>query len=260
MIKIMGGLIVKAYSMFMAMLAAGAVSAGTMSSGATETRVTLEASPNLNDDLRQVVFGELWHRTELSKRDRSLVSLTATVIEGGARTQRAQFALALENGVSAQELAGALSHLVYYSGIPVAVEAEAVLADVLAGQGIKLSSLRVAEAAAHPDPKAAQAQREVVLSLVGDISPGLAHFSNTTLNGDLWLRGDLSPRDRSLVTISALISQGNIEQLPVHVRKGIGNGLKLEEIGEVITQLAFYAGWPRAFSAATAIKAMNLSD
>ncbi len=123
-----------------------------------------------------------------------------------------------------------------------------------------MAGLKVAEAAPQEDPEAAQAQREVVQSMVGEVSAGLAHFTNTTLNGDLWLRDDLSPRDRSLITISALITQGNIEQLPVHVRKGIGNGIKNGEIGEVITHLAFYAGWPRAFSAATAVKAMELPE
>ena len=245
----------KVYSMFLAMMAVG-----TASATSAESTPALAATPNLNDDVKQVVFAELWERTELSKRDRSLVTVTATVAQGHLTSLPFQFALALDNGATPQELAGLVSHLVYYSGLAAAVEADAALAQVFADRGVKLSSLKVAEAKPVADEAAAKAGRDVVNAMVGDISPGLAHFSNTTLNGDLWLRDDLTPRDRSLITISALITQGNVEQLPVHVNKGIGNGLKRAEIGEVITQLAFYAGWPRAFSAATTVKAMNLPE
>ena len=245
----------KAYSLFLAMMAAGAVTAG-----AAESQPALGAAPNLDDDVKRVVFGELWERPELGKRDRSLVTVTAEIAQGHTAALPFQFTLALENGVKPQELAGAITHIAYYSGLSAAVEAESILAAVFAEKGVKLSTLRVTEAGPVTDEAAAKAQREVVQSMVGDISPGLAHFSNTILNGDLWLRNDLTPRDRSLVTISALVTQGNVEQIPVHVRKGIGNGLKRAEIGEVITQLAFYAGWPRAFSAATAVKAMDLPE
>jgi 4-carboxymuconolactone decarboxylase len=238
--------------MFLAMMAASAAAT------AADSSTALAAAPNLNADMQQVVFGELWQRTELNKRDRSLVTVAATVAQGQLKSLPFQFTLALDNGVTPQELAGTLSHAVYYSGLAVAVEAEAELAQVFAQRGVKVSDLQVAKAKPVADKKAAQAGREVVNKMVGDISPGLAHFSNTTLNADVWLRDDLTPRDRSLVTVSILITQGNVEQLPVHVNKGIGNGLTLPEIGEVITQLAFYAGWPRAFSAAGVIKAMNL--
>lgn len=244
----------KAYSMFLAMMAT------TASAASLENNSALGASPNLNDDVQQVVFGELWERSELTKRDRSLATVTATITQGQPKSLAFQFALALENGVKPQQLAGVISHLVYYSGLAVAVEAETVLSEVFAERGIQLSTLKVAKAEPVADQAAAKAGREVVNKMVGDISPGLAHFSNTTLNGDLWLRDDLTPRDRSLVTVSALIAQGNVEQLPVHVSKGIANGLKRGEIGEVITQLAFYSGWPRAFSAATTIKAMDLPE
>ncbi|TGD72239.1 carboxymuconolactone decarboxylase family protein [Mangrovimicrobium sediminis] len=245
----------KAYSLFLAMLAASA----TPAVGA-ESTAPLGAAPNLDDDVKNVVFAELWERPELTRRDRSLVTITAEIAQGHLESLPFQFALALENGVEPQELSGAVTHIAYYSGVSAAVEAEAVLARVFAQRGIKTADLKVVEAKPAPDAEAAKAQREVVLSMVGDVSPGLAHFSNTILNGDLWLREDLSPRDRSLVTVSALITQGNVEQIPVHVNKGIGNGLTRAEIGEVITQLAFYAGWPRAFSAAAVVKEMDLPE
>lgn len=243
----------KAYSLFLAMIAASAVPAAS-----ADVRQALGAAPNLDYDVKNVVFGELWERPGLSKRDRSLVTVTAEIAQGHMGTLPFQFTYALENGVKPQELAGAVTHIAYYSGVSASVEAEAVLAQVFAEREIKLSTLQAVKAQPAPDDAAAKTQREVVQSMVGDVAPGLAYFSNTILNGDLWLRDDLSPRDRSLVTVSALITQGNVEQIPVHVSKGIGNGLTRAEIGEVITQLAFYAGWPRAFSAAAVVKGMDL--
>jgi 4-carboxymuconolactone decarboxylase len=66
---------------------------------------------------------------------------------------------------------------------------------------------------------------------------------------DLWLRPDLAPRDRSVVTVSALIANGQVAQLPAHLNKAMGNGLTQTEAAEAITHLAFYVGWPNVFSA-----------
>ena len=81
------------------------------------------------------------------------------------------------------------------------------------------------------------------------MAPGLVQYTTDPLFRDVWLRPDLTPRDRSLVTISALIANGQVAQLSVHLNKAMDNGLTQTEAGEVITQLAFYAGWPNAFSA-----------
>jgi 4-carboxymuconolactone decarboxylase len=66
---------------------------------------------------------------------------------------------------------------------------------------------------------------------------------------DLWLRPDLAPRDRSLVTVSALVANGQVAQIPFHLNKAMDNGLTQQQAGEALTQLAFYAGWPNVFSA-----------
>ena len=85
--------------------------------------------------------------------------------------------------------------------------------------------------------------------LVGDFAPKLAQLTDDVLFGDVWERAELSPRDRSLVTIAALIVGGNTEQLPGHLSRAKQNGLSENELAEVIIHLAFYAGWPRAMSA-----------
>jgi len=89
----------------------------------------------------------------------------------------------------------------------------------------------------------------VAQKLVGDFAPKLAQLTDDVLFGDVWERAELSPRDRSLVTVAALIANGNSEQLTGHLSRARQNGLSETELAEVIIHLAFYAGWPRAMSA-----------
>lgn len=83
-----------------------------------------------------------------------------------------------------------------------------------------------------------------------DIAPALADYTDKVLFGDVWERSELSARDRSLVTISSLVTGYRINELPFHLRRGLENGLTRTEIIETITHLAFYAGRPSASSAA----------
>jgi 4-carboxymuconolactone decarboxylase len=89
---------------------------------------------------------------------------------------------------------------------------------------------------------------------IGDFAPKLVRLTDDVLFGDVWERKELSPRDRSLITVSSLITGGNTEQLRFHLNKAKENGLSEEEFIEVITHLAFYAGWPKAMSAITVAK------
>jgi 4-carboxymuconolactone decarboxylase len=90
--------------------------------------------------------------------------------------------------------------------------------------------------------------------LIGDTAPKLAELTDDVLFGDVWLRPELSPRDRSLITVSALVANYRLEQLPGHLRRALANGVTQEELAEAITHLAFYAGWPCAMSAITILK------
>ena len=81
-----------------------------------------------------------------------------------------------------------------------------------------------------------------------------SRLADDVLFGDVWERKELSPRDRSLITVAALITGGNTEQLSFHLNKAKENGLTETDLKEVITHLAFYAGWPRAMSALTVAK------
>ncbi len=83
----------------------------------------------------------------------------------------------------------------------------------------------------------------------GDIAPKLAEVTDKVLFGDIWADLALSPRDRSLVTITSLISLYRTNELPFHLKRALENGITREEIIATITHLAFYAGWPPAMTA-----------
>ncbi|WP_234732345.1 carboxymuconolactone decarboxylase family protein [Acidocella facilis] len=83
----------------------------------------------------------------------------------------------------------------------------------------------------------------------GDIAPALAAYTDDVLFDDVWKRPELSPRDRSLVTVTALIALYRTNELPFHLKYALQNGVTQDEIVEVITHLAFYAGWPAASTA-----------
>ena len=99
-----------------------------------------------------------------------------------------------------------------------------------------------AAVAAPPQPSRAQ-------RLLGDVAPKLAQLTDDVLFGDVWARPGLSPRDRSLVTVSALIAMNRPDQLRSHMALALDNGLSKEELVEALTHLAFYSGWPNAVTA-----------
>ncbi|MEU6577481.1 carboxymuconolactone decarboxylase family protein [Streptomyces sp. NPDC046805] len=86
------------------------------------------------------------------------------------------------------------------------------------------------------------------------IAPKLVEVTDNVLFGDIWERPGLSPRDRSLVTVSVLAALYRSEQLPYHLGVALQNGLSVDELSEAITHLAFYAGWPNAMTAINQLK------
>ncbi|MFD1956965.1 carboxymuconolactone decarboxylase family protein [Paenibacillus thailandensis] len=87
--------------------------------------------------------------------------------------------------------------------------------------------------------------------LLREFAPKLADYTDTVLFGELWQRKELSPRDRSLITVAALIASEHTAQLPYHLELALHNGVTQEELAEAMTHLAFYVGWPRAAAAVT---------
>jgi 4-carboxymuconolactone decarboxylase len=90
--------------------------------------------------------------------------------------------------------------------------------------------------------------------MLGEFAPKLLDLTDRVLFEDVWERPELSKRDRSLATVAALVALHRPDQLRFHLNKAVENGLTKEELIEIITHLAFYAGWPNAMSAITVAK------
>jgi 4-carboxymuconolactone decarboxylase len=225
------------------------------------TRSAPTGAPKMPEDVRMVapalekyaqgtLFGDVWKRSGLSVRDRSIVTVAALI----ARNQTIEMAyylnVALDNDVKPAEISEIITHLAFYSGWSNAMAAVSVTKDVIAKRKIAADQL----SAASPPPLAlnetAEADRaKRVGEQFGTVAPGIVQYTTDILFRDLWLRPDLTPRDRSLVTVSALVASGQVAQIPYHLNRAMDNGLTQAQAGEVITHLAFYVGWPNAFSA-----------
>lgn len=211
------------------------------------------AAPALAEYTNNVLFGDIWERDELSKRDRSVVTLSALVSTGKSAQLRPHIERALDNGVTPEEIGGLITHLAFYSGWPNAVSAVEIADEVFRDREIAQSALQPARTELL-SPPANDGQRAAgVEKSMTPLSPTLAEMTNGVLFQDLWLRQDIKPRDRSLVTIIALAAGGDADQLGFHLQRGIENGLTRPELGAAMAHLAFYAGWPKAFSGANAI-------
>jgi len=90
--------------------------------------------------------------------------------------------------------------------------------------------------------------------LIGDFAPKLVQLTDDVLFGDVWARPGLSQRDRSLITVAALTALARTDQLASHLGRALDNGVTQEELAEVATHLAFYAGWPCGINAATTLR------
>ena len=198
----------------------------------------------------QTALAELWKRPELTPRDRSIVTLAALIARNQTIEMPHHINLALDNGVKPPEISETITHLAFYCGWANAMSAVASTRNVFIERKIGPDQLAAASPTLLPLDEPAEERRAAsVEQQFGNVAPGIVEYTTDVLFRDLWLRPDLAPRDRSLVTVSALIASGQVAQIPYHLNKAMDNGLTQAQAGEVITHLAFYAGWPKAFSA-----------
>jgi 4-carboxymuconolactone decarboxylase len=196
------------------------------------------------------LLGDVWKRPGLAPRDRSIVTVAALIARNQIIEMPLHFDLALDNGVKPSELSEIITHLAFYSGWGNATGAVAVAKEIFAARKIGIDQLPAVSVPLLPINEAAEAQREKsVGEQFGSSFPGIVQYTTDVLFRDLWLRPALAPRDRSLVTITALIANGQTAQLTPHLSRAMDNGLTQMEASEAITQLAFYVGWPNVFSA-----------
>jgi len=207
-------------------------------------------APALEKYTQDRLLGQLWKRPGLSARDRSIVTLAVLITRNQVIDMPYYVALALENGVKPREISEIITHLAFYSGWENAMSAAASTKEVFSGRGIKAAELPAASPKLLALNEAAESQRASRNEQqFGAVAPGVLQYTTDLLFRDLWLRPDLAPRDRSLVTVSALVASGQVAQMPYHLNRAMDNGLTQAEASEVFTQLAFYTGWPNVFSA-----------
>jgi 4-carboxymuconolactone decarboxylase len=207
-------------------------------------------APALEKYTQERLLGDVWKRPGLSARDRSIVTFAVLIARNQTIEMPYYLNLALDNGVKPREISEIITHLAFYSGWGNATAAVAVAKDVFAQRKIEIDQLAAASPQLLPLDQAAEAQRASrVGDQFGNVAPGIVQYTTDVLFRDLWLRPDLAPRDRSLVTVSALIASGQVAQIPYHLNRAMDNGLTQAQASEVITHLAFYVGWPNAFSA-----------
>lgn len=212
-------------------------------------------SPALARYEQAVLVEDLWCRPGLSPRDRAVVTLAALVARAQPASLPACVARALDTGVMPKEVSEIVTHLAFYAGWGCAVTAAPAVADVFAARGIGASELPLAEPLPLPlDPVAEDRRARTVEQNVAPVSRALADDTGAVLFRDLWLRPDLAPRDRSLVTVAALVAGGQFAQITFHLGKAMDNGLTMVEASEALSHLAYYAGWPNAMSAVPVFK------
>jgi 4-carboxymuconolactone decarboxylase len=207
-------------------------------------------APALERYTQDRLYDEVWKRPDLNRRDRSLVTIAALIARGQAGALTYYADQALENGVKPREISETITHLAYYSGWGNAMAAIGPVGEVFEKRGIGADQLPDEEPQLLPLNEAVEAQRaKNVGEQFGSVAPALVDYTTDYLFRDLWLRPDLAPRDRSLITVAALIASGQVAQITFHLNRAMDNGLTQEQAAEVITHLAFYAGWPNAMSA-----------
>jgi len=207
-------------------------------------------SPALERYTQKTVRGDLWKRPDLSPRDRSIVTLAALITRNHTAELPYYLELALDSGVKPREVSEIITHLAFYSGWGNAMSATAVAKEVFERRHIGVDQLPEASPRLLPLDVAAEADRKArVEQQFGAVAPGVVEYTTDVLFRDLWLRPDLAPRDRSLVTVSSLITSGQVAQMPYHLNRAMDNGLTKAQASEAMTHLAFYVGWPNVFSA-----------
>ena len=207
-------------------------------------------APALEAYTQERLYGDVWKRPGLTPRDRSLITIAALIARDQSPALPYYFNQAIENGVKPREISETITHLAFYAGWANAFAAIGAAKDVFGKRGIGADQLPPVSVQLLPLDEAAEADRaKRVGEQFGTVAPGVVQYTTDVLFRDLWRRPDLAPRDRSLVTVSALIATGQAAQLPYHLNRAMDYGLTQPHAAEVLTHLAFYTGWPSVFSA-----------
>ncbi len=218
----------------------------------------VSVSPVLAQYTKDQIIDDLWQRPGLSRKDRYIVTLSALIARSQTAGMLHYFNNALDDGVTPAEISEIVTHMAFYSGWPNAFSAVLILKDVFAQRGIggdllpEVSPQLLSLEEAVPDESIRVA---FIGENVGPVSAGLQHYTDDLLYHKVWLRPGLASRDRNLVTVAALIATGQTAFLPFYLNRAVEKVVTRDQVGEILTHLAFYSGWPSVISAAGAVKA-----
>ncbi len=173
-------------------------------------------APALEAYTQDRLYGDVWKRPGLTPRDRSLITVAALIARDQTPALTSYLNQALENGVAPREISETITHLAFYAGWTNAFGAVSAARDVFAQRGIGADQLPTASVHLLPLDEAAEARAKRVGEQFGTVAPGVVQYTTDVLFRDLWRRPDLAPRDRSLITVSALIATGQAAQLSYH--------------------------------------------
>ena len=206
------------------------------------------AAPYLSELERTLLFGDIWERPGLSRRDRSLVTVAVTQALYRTEELREYLGRALDDGVTREEISALMTHVTMYSGWPTGSNASRVATEVYQRRGLTFPppvepvDLRIDLRGRNPGYPAIPYLSALTRSLLYDEKDGI------------WARPGLSPRDRSIITVAVAQASYATDQLRGHIGRALDNGVTKEEIGEIILHTAFYAGVPVGANAARVAK------
>ncbi|MFV0526327.1 MAG: carboxymuconolactone decarboxylase family protein [Acidimicrobiales bacterium] len=206
--------------------------------------------------------GEMWSRPQLSRRDRSLLVVTTLATQARDEELVGHTQIALRHGLTQVEIEEILPMVAAYAGFPAAMAAARHIDEGLRiGLGVDKLPPRTGAAPKDDHERDAEAALSSIVVNQGpasaeevlvDLIDRLGHVGEVAFRwnlGEVWARPELSPRDRSIVVLSILTTQGAEVALADHVAAGLDNGLEPDEILEVISHLSLYAGISRATTA-----------
>ena len=208
------------------------------------------AVPFLGELTTNPVYGEIWERPQLSKRDRSLVTIASLQALYRLPQLCRHLIRGLDNGLTQEEIQEVITHVSFYTGWPGGVSASAMAGDVLRERGLPASPPASPWVEADGEHRRGpEAPPEYTTGAYAAV-PRLGELRNSLLYGDIWERPQLSKRDRSMITVAALQVLYFTNQLRLHIGRALDeNGVTPEELSEIILHLTFYAGWPAAVNA-----------
>lgn len=207
---------------------------------------TYDAAPYLGQIRDTYGYSDIWERPGLSTRDRSMITVAVAQALYATNELRIHMGRALDNGVTQTEISEIIAHVLWYSGFPTGVNAARVAAEIFEERGLP---------ATPPGASSREVPENPELEFPGAFpqTPYLRDLLNQVVYAETWQREELSPRDRSMITVAVGTALYASSEVRYHVGRALDNGVTQEEIAEVITHIAFYSGFPTAVNAAQII-------